>query len=103
MTHDEDVEEMPIWQNHESRITTVENIVGGLTSDVKDVKKSVGDVETAVSKSNDEQKELLNTLIGHHLSTNKIKLNHLWKVILNVTGAGGLLITVIYAIFNVFN
>ena len=93
MPQKEDVIEMPIWQDHERRITTLENTFASMSHEMKDVKN-------AVEKTGNEQKELLNTLIDHHLSTNKIKLSNFWKVILNITGAGGLLIKVFYALFQ---
>lgn len=82
---------MPIWQDHERRITTLETTFVSMSHEMKDVKQ-------AVEKTGDEQKKLLNTLIDHHLETKKMKITNVWKVILNVTGAGGLLIAVIYAL-----
>lgn len=96
MSQEEDVMEMPIWQDHERRITTLENTFASMTHEMKDVKN-------AVEKTGNEQKELLNTLIDHHLTTNKMKLSNFWKVILNITGAGGLLITVFYALFQLIS
>jgi len=88
---DKDVENMPIWQDHERRITTLENTFSSMSHEMKEVK-------TTVKESSDEQKKLLNTLIDHHLDTNKMKLSNFWKVVLNITGAGGLLMAVIYAL-----
>lgn len=91
---EKEVDNMPIWQDHERRITTLENTFSAMSHEMKEVKSTV-------EKTSDEQKKLLNTLIDHHLETNKLKLSNFWKVILNVTGAGGLLITVIYALVQV--
>ncbi|WP_079708629.1 hypothetical protein [Paraliobacillus ryukyuensis] len=91
MPETEELENMPIWQDHERRITTLETTFSAMSHEMRDVKQTV-------DKRGDEQKELLNTLIDHHLKTNKMKLSNMWKVILNITGAGGLLITVIYAV-----
>ncbi|MFS0749518.1 hypothetical protein [Oceanobacillus sp. 1P07AA] len=96
MTNKEEMDNMPIWQDHERRITTLENTFSAMSHEMKDVKSTV-------EKTSDEQKKLLNTLIDHHLSTNKMKLSNFWKLILNITGAGGLLITVIYAIVQFIN
>ena|SRR5690625_2321401 len=90
-SEEKEVDNMPIWQDHERRITTLENTFSAMSHEMKDVKATV-------EKTGDEQKKLLNTLIDHHLETNKLKLNNFWKVVLNITGAGGLLITVIYAL-----
>nr|WP_289038297.1 hypothetical protein [uncultured Allobacillus sp.] len=91
MTEEKEVDNMPIWQDHERRITTLENTFSAMSHEMKEVK-------TTVEKSGEEQKKLLNTLIDHHLDTNKMKLSNFWKVILNITGAGGLLMAVIYAL-----
>ncbi len=87
---------MPIWQDHERRIVTLENTFTGMSHEMREIR-------TTVQKSNDEQKKLLNTLIEHHLSTNKLKLSNFWKLIINITGAGGLIATVIYALFQFLN
>ncbi|GGB26970.1 hypothetical protein GCM10011409_00310 [Lentibacillus populi] len=102
MQDEKDVGDMPIWQDHERRITTLENTFAGYSTKMDSVEKKMGDVERKIDDQWGEQKQLLNTLIEHHLSTNKIKLSNFWKMILNVTGAGGLIITVIYALVQYF-
>ena len=91
-----EMEDMPIWQDHERRITTLENTFTSFSSKVDNVEKTI-------NKQGDEQKQLLNTLIEHHLSTKKMKVSNFWKVILNITGAGGLLATIAYAGFQLLN
>ena len=97
MPSEEEMEEMPlpIWQNHERRITTLETTFGTMSQEVRALKK-------VVEESSDEQKKLLNTLIEHHLSTNKMKISSFWKVILNITGAGGIITAVVYGAFQFF-
>lgn len=87
---------MPIWQDHERRITTLENTWASMSHEMREVKRTV-------ENTGEEQKKLLNTLIDHHLKTSTMKLANFWKVILNITGAGGLLITVIYALVQFIN
>ncbi|MFD1335751.1 hypothetical protein ACFQ4N_09345 [Oceanobacillus iheyensis] len=96
MPQNEEMDNMPIWQDHERRITTLENTFSTMSHEMKEVRSTV-------EKTGDEQKKLLNTLIDHHLSTNKMKLSNFWKLILNITGASGLLITVIYAVVQFIN
>lgn len=102
MQDEKDVGDMPIWQDHERRITTLENTFAGYSTKMDSVEKKMGDVERKIDDQWGEQKKLLNTLIEHHLSTNKMKLSNFWKMILNITGAGGLIITVIYALVQYF-
>jgi len=99
----EELTEMPIWQDHERRITTLENTYSSLTHEMKEMKGGVDEVKKSIKSSNDEQKELLNTLISHHLETDKLKNSSFWKVVLNVTGAGGLLAAVVYAVAQFVN
>lgn len=102
-------ENMPIWQNHEQRITTLEATFAGFSHRIRAVDKKMEEMETSSEKrwksiekkldeGNDEQKELLNTLISHHLETKKMKVSNFWQVIINITGTGGLLIAIVYAI-----
>ena len=87
---------MPIWQDHEQRITALEVTMTNLSS-------KMDSVERTVKETHGEQKELLNTLIEHHLETNKMRMTNFWKFVLNITGAGGLLIAVVYAIIQFFD
>lgn len=98
MSEQEELDSMPIWQNHEQRITTLENTFAGFSHKIDAVDKKMENVESKIDSGNNEQKKLLNTLIGHHLETSKMKISNFWKVILNITGAGGLLAAVIYAL-----
>ena len=95
MPSEEEMDNMPIWQDHERRITTLENTFTNMSQEVRDVKKTV-------EESSNEQKKLLNTLIEHHLSTSKMKLSNFWKVLLNITGAGGVITAVVYAAVQIF-
>ncbi len=101
--NEKDVDDMPIWQNHEQRITTLENTFAGFSHKIDAVDKKMESVESKIELGNDEQKKLLNTLISHHLETNKMKISNFWKVILNITGAGGLLAAVVYALVQFIN
>lgn len=88
-----EMEDMPIWQNHENRITTLETTFTGFSHEMKEVKDTV-------NKTSEEQKKLLNTLIEHHLSTNKMKLSKMWQLILNIFSASGIIGVIIYAVIQ---
>lgn len=96
MTTERGVEEMPIWQNHENRITTIE-----VNQD--NISQQMNGLERVVKDESKEQKALLNKLIEHHLDTNKMKLSSFWKLVLNITGAGGLFMALVYAVVQFFN
>lgn len=95
--NDEEMEDVPtIWQDHEQRITTLEVTMSSVNG-------KMDNVEKAVKESNAEQKQLLNTLIDHHLNTKQFKLSKMWQLILNLFGAGGLIGVVIYALIQFIN
>ncbi len=100
MSEQEELDNMPIWQDHERRITTLENTFAGYSHKIDSVERKMTQVDQKIDSQGNEQKELLNTLISHHLETNKMKISNFWKVILNITGAGGLLAAVIYALIQ---
>lgn len=79
-----EMETMPVWQNHENRITNLEATTVGLS-------KQMDNVEAVVREGNEEQKELLNRLINHHLDTNKIKMNNVWRFLITLVGGGSFL------------
>lgn len=103
MSEQEGVDNMPIWQDHERRITTLENTFAAYSSKIDGVEKKMDGVDAKIDQQWGEQKKLLNTLVDHHLSTNKMKVSNFWKLVLNITGAGGLFSIVIYAVVQFFN
>lgn len=106
MPQEKEVENMPIWQNHERRITTLENTFAGysykmdafdkrfelfetkLDDTSKVTEKRFSSFEEKLDKGNAKQEELFNKLIDHHLSTNKIKLNNFWKFLIALVNGG---------------
>lgn len=103
MPQQEEMEDMPIWQNHEQRITNLESTVQGFSLKMDNIESKMDEVGRSVKEEGKEQKALLNRLINHHLATNRFKLSSFWKLILNITGAGGLLIAVVYAVLQFLN
>lgn len=96
MPNERGVDDVTIWQNHENRITTIE-------VNQENISQQMNGLERVVKEESNEQKALLNKLIDHHLNTNKLKLSNFWKMILNMTGAGGILAVTLYAILQFFN
>ena len=93
---EKEVENMPIWQNHEHRITTIE-------VNQENISQQMNGLQKVVKEESGEQKALLNKLIEHHLDTNKMKMSNFWKFVLNVTGVGGILSVTAYALLQFFN
>lgn len=80
--------DMPIWQNHEQRITALEITMSGLSSKMDDVNRTV-------KESNREQKELLNTInnrmVDEFFTKKKLNLSNGWKLLFTLLGGGSFL------------
>lgn len=98
--NDEKVDNMPIWQDHERRITTLENTFSQYGSKIEGLERQMHNIEGKIDQNGKQQKELLDQLIKHHLDTNRFKMSKRWQLILNIFGAGGLLTVFIYAILQ---
>lgn len=96
MPEKEDVDNMPIWQNHEQRITRLEITMTGLSDKMESV-------ERTVRKGNDEQKELLNTInnrmVDEFFKKKTINLNNGWKLLFSLIGGGSFLYLLIEKLF----
>ncbi len=90
---DEELDNMPIWQNHEQRITALEVTMTGLSS-------KMDSVENAVKEGNNEQKEMLNTINNRMMEEffYKKRSNHdnKWQILGKILGAGG----IVYLLFE---
>ncbi len=75
---------MPIWQNHEQRITTLEVTTANIKSEFIDIKDRI-------DRGNDEQSRKLEVIDKRLMDEffDKKKRNHenIWKLVLQVTGA----------------
>ncbi|GIN21403.1 MAG TPA: hypothetical protein DEO65_11755 [Bacillus bacterium] len=67
---DEKLDNKPIWQNHEQRITALEVTMTGLSS-------KMDSVENMVKEGNNEQKKILNTI------NNRMKEEFFYKKLSN--------------------
>ncbi|MBT2601434.1 MULTISPECIES: hypothetical protein [unclassified Oceanobacillus] len=82
-----------ILLDHERRITD-------LQAQQNKMFEKLDDIKANMKEQNEEQKELLNRLIDHHLDTKKMNLSSFWKWFISITGAGGLITIAITAIVN---
>lgn len=96
----EELEDMPIWQNHEQRITTLEVTMTGLSN-------KMDKVDESIREGNKEQKEMLDTIntrmVDEFFGKKKMDHANMWKLILGISGSlvggGGLLYVLIERIF----
>lgn len=79
---------MPIWQNHEQRITTLEVNMTGLSD-------KMDRVEDTIKDGNQEQKEMLNTInnrmVDEFFTKKSVILANGWKLLFSLVGGGGVL------------
>lgn len=96
MTHEKDVDDMPIWQNHEHRITTLEVNMHGLS-------KQMDSVEETIKDGNKKQEEKLdminNRMVDEFFKKKTINLNNGWKLLFTLIGGGSFLYLIIEKIF----
>lgn len=85
MPNDKEMDHMPIWQNHEQRITTLELTMTGLSSKMDSVEKTV-------REGNDEQKKMLdminNRMVEEFFHKKRINLSNGWKLLITLIGGG---------------
>ena len=88
---------MPIWQNHEQRITALEVTMTGLSS-------KMDNVSEIVKESNKEQKELLNTInnrmVDEFFAKKKLNLSNGWKLLFTLLGGGSFVYVIIEQLFK---
>lgn len=79
---------MPIWQNHEQRITTLEVNMTGLSD-------KMDRVEGTIKDGNQEQKEMLTTInnrmVDEFFTKKSVIHTNGWKLLLSLVGGGGVL------------
>lgn len=96
MSQEELDEKMPVWQNHERRITTLEVNFAG-------VAEKLDRVDQTIKEGNQENKEMLNTIntrmVDEFFGKKKMDRANMWKLVLSISGGlaggGGLLYIII--------
>lgn len=87
-----ELNDMPIWQNHEQRITALEINMTGLS-------EKMDKVESTIKEGNKEQKEMLNTInnrmVDEFFGRKRINLSNSWKLLIAIFGGGGFIYLVI--------
>ena len=79
----EEVEDMPIWQNHEQRITALEVITGDMQREFKEVKE-------IINKGNKDQTDRLeqidSRLMEEFFQKARTTRDNVWKLIFKIGG-----------------
>lgn len=87
---------MPIWQNHEQRITKLEHTMENISS-------KMDSVENTVKEGNKEQKELLDMMntrmVDEFFNKKSLHFSNGWKLVFFLTGGGSILYLLIDKFF----
>lgn len=75
---------MPIWQNHEHRITTLEVTTANIKSEFTEIKDKIDRGNTEQSK---KLEVIDNRLMEEFFSKKNRNHENLWKLVMKVTGA----------------
>ena len=80
----EEIENMPIWQNHEQRIATLEVITGDMQREFKEVKE-------IINKGNKDQTNRLEQidkrLMEEFFQKARTTRDNVWKLIFKIVGS----------------
>jgi len=102
----EEMDNMPIWQNHEQRITSLEVTMQGLSQKMDSVEGTMKSVEKSVEKANNEQKEMLNMIntrmVEEFFKRKSMNLSNAWKLIIALFGGGGFIYLTIRLLIESF-
>lgn len=98
---EKEVGEMPVWQNHEHRITNLENVVNSMRLEFVEVKN-------IINKGNDEQKTkldkidnaLMTEFFHRKRTTHDTKLGIYAKIAGVLVGTGSVLYIIIEKLIN---
>lgn len=92
-------EDMPIWQDHEQRITTLEVTMTGLSNKMDKVDGRVEKVDDTIKEGNKEQKELLDTINNRMVEEFFVKkrkhFDNWWKFVFLLIGGSSVLYLII--------
>jgi len=81
---EDEIENMPIWQNHEQRIATLEVITGDMQREFKEVKE-------IINKGNKDQTDRLEQidkrLMDEFFHKTRTTRDNVWKLIFKIVGS----------------
>ncbi|SRR5699024_172839 len=98
---------MPIWQNHEQRITSLEVTTSTINRDFADMRKRFDDVESKIEKGNEDQSKKLEVidkrLMDEFFNKKTTNRDYKWKMLIAVVGGGGIGYLVIEKIIELWS
>lgn len=98
MDGEKELEDMPIWQNHEQRITQLEVTTANINNEFSEIKKKIDD-------GNNEQKDKLDTidkrLMDEFFNKKNTTRDNVWKLLIALVGGGSFLYLIIEKIMEV--
>lgn len=98
---------MPIWQNHEQRITSLEVTTSTINRDFADMRKRFDDVESKIEKGNEDQSKKLEVidkrLMDEFFNKKTTNRDNKWKLLIAVVGGGGIGYLVIEKIIELWS
>lgn len=93
----EELDDMPIWQNHEQRITALEITTANINSEFTEIKKKIDDGNFA---QNEKLERIDSKLMDEFFKKKRDTRNNVWKVIITIVGGllgvGGLVYAISY-------
>jgi len=97
--NEKDVDDMPIWQNHEQRITTLEVLTSNMQGEFKEVKDKIDTGNEDQSK----QLEMINKRLFEEFFPKKAsERNNKWKFWTTILGGGGLIYLLVDKVISLF-
>lgn len=85
MTNEEEMDNMPIWQNHEQRITTLEVTMSGLSQKMDSVEKTI---KEGNEKQENKLDEINQRLFDEFFTKKNLNLSNWWKLLFTLLGGG---------------
>jgi hypothetical protein len=99
MPQDKEMEDMPIWQNHEQRITTLEVTMTGLSNKIESVENTVRDG----NKKAEEKLDVIdNRLMDEFFHKKRTNRENIWGLFGKLLGAGGIIYLLFDLVFSRF-
>jgi len=95
---EKELNDMPIWQNHESRITALEVTTANIKNEFTEIKDKI-------DKGNDEQSKKLETidkrLMDEFFKKKGTNRENIWKLLIAIVGGGSFFYLIVEKIIGV--
>lgn len=95
---EKELNDMPIWQNHEQRITALELTTANIQSEFKEVKEKIDSGNTEQLKKMDVIDKRLMDEFFKKKETNR---ENIWKLLIAIVGGGSFIYLIVEKIIEV--